>query len=46
MRVFLSIPQREELDEILTAHPEMEFVQLQITYADWEKSCDSVESLL
>ena len=23
------------LDEILTAHPEMEFVQLQINYADW-----------
>ena len=27
----------EELEEILTAHPEMEFVQLQINYADWEK---------
>ncbi|MDO5521510.1 MAG: aldo/keto reductase [bacterium] len=26
----------EELDEILTAHPEMEFVQLQINYLDWE----------
>ncbi len=26
----------EELDAILTAHPEMEFVQLQINYADWE----------
>ena len=24
------------LDEILTKHPEMEFVQLQINYADWE----------
>ena len=24
------------LDEILTSHPEMEFVQLQINYADWE----------
>lgn len=24
------------LDEVLTAHPEMEFVQLQINYADWE----------
>ena len=24
------------LDELLTAHPEMEFVQLQINYADWE----------
>ena len=26
----------ELLDELLTAHPEMEFVQLQINYADWE----------
>ncbi len=26
----------EELDEILTRHPEMEFVQLQINYADWD----------
>lgn len=26
----------ELLDEILTKHPEMEFVQLQINYADWE----------
>ena len=26
----------EKLDEILTAHPETEFVQLQINYADWE----------
>ena len=26
----------EELDELLTAHPEMEFVQLQINYADWD----------
>lgn len=25
-----------ELDEILRAHPEAEFVQLQINYADWE----------
>lgn len=25
----------KELEEILTAHPEMEFVQLQINYADW-----------
>lgn len=24
------------LDEILTAHPEMEFVQLQVNYLDWE----------
>ncbi len=26
----------EALDEILNQHPEMEFVQLQINYADWE----------
>lgn len=26
----------EELEEILKEHPEMEFVQLQINYADWE----------
>ena len=26
----------ELLDEILTRHPEMEFVQLQINYLDWE----------
>ena len=26
----------EELDAILTAHPETEFVQLQINYADWD----------
>ena len=26
----------EMLDTLLTAHPEMEFVQLQINYADWE----------
>ncbi len=26
----------EELEEILTRHPEMEFVQLQINYGDWE----------
>lgn len=26
----------DALDEILTNHPEMEFVQLQINYADWE----------
>ncbi|MBR5258877.1 MAG: aldo/keto reductase [Eggerthellaceae bacterium] len=25
-----------ELDEILTAHPETEFVQLQVNYLDWE----------
>ena len=28
--------QPELLDRILTAHPEMEFVQLQINYLDWE----------
>ncbi len=26
----------EELDDVLTRHPEAEFVQLQINYADWE----------
>ena len=26
----------EELDELLTKHPEAEFVQLQINYADWD----------
>ena len=26
----------EHLDELLTKHPEMEFVQLQINYADWD----------
>ena len=31
---FHSTPQ--ELETILRAHPEMEFVQLQINYADWE----------
>lgn len=34
----------EELDRLLTLHPEMEFVQLQINYADWES--DSVQSRL
>lgn len=28
----------ELLDEILTAHPEVDFVQLQINYIDWENS--------
>ena len=32
----------EMLDEVLTNHPEMEFVQLQINYADWEN--DKVQS--
>lgn len=36
-RIGFSFHDRPELlDEILTAHPEMEFVQLQINYADWE----------
>ena len=30
------------LDEILTAHPEVDFVQLQINYLDWES--DSIQS--
>jgi Predicted oxidoreductases of the aldo/keto reductase family len=32
----------ELLDEILTAHPEAEFVQLQINYLDWEN--ESIQS--
>ena len=32
------------LDEILTAHPEVEFVQLQINYLDWES--ENVQSRL
>lgn len=28
----------EMLDEVLTAHPDMEFVQLQINYADWDSA--------
>ena len=28
----------ELLDEILTAHPELDFVQLQLNYIDWENS--------
>lgn len=28
----------EELDKLLTEHPDVEFVQLQINYADWEAS--------
>ena len=34
----------ELLDEILTAHPETEFVQLQINYMDWESQ--SIQSRL
>ena len=32
----------DRLEELLKAHPEMEFVQLQINYADWEN--DSIQS--
>ncbi len=32
----------DELDAILTAHPEAEFVQLQINYADWDS--ESIQS--
>ena len=28
----------ERLDEVITAHPEMEFVQLQVNYADWDNA--------
>lgn len=34
----------ETLDKLLCAHPETEFVQLQINYADWES--DSIQSRL
>lgn len=34
----------DALDRVLTAHPDMDFVQLQINYADWES--DSVQSRL
>jgi len=34
----------EALDKVLTAHPEVEFVQLQINYADWESP--SIQSRL
>ena len=34
----------EFLDKVLTAHPEMEFVQLQINYLDWES--EGVQSRL
>ena len=34
----------EVLDEILTAHPEVEFVQIQLNYLDWNS--DSVQSRL
>ena len=30
------------LDEILTAHPEVDFVQLQINYLDWDN--ESIQS--
>lgn len=40
----------EVLDEILTVHPETEFVQLQINYADWEdeviQSCKCYETAM
>jgi predicted aldo/keto reductase-like oxidoreductase len=32
----------DKLEEILAAHPDMDFVQLQINYVDWES--DSIES--
>lgn len=34
----------EALDKVLTAHPEVEFVQLQLNYADWESN--SIQSKL
>ncbi|MDL2246163.1 aldo/keto reductase [Methanobrevibacter sp. OttesenSCG-928-K11] len=39
---FSSHAKAVELDEILRKHPEMDFVQLQINYADWES--DAIQS--
>lgn len=36
----------EELDEILTAHPETEFVQLQVNYLDWENPINQSRACL
>ena len=36
----------EELEAILKEHPEMEFVQLQINYADWENSAIQSRGML
>ena len=35
-----------ELDEILTAHPETEFVQLQVNYLDWENPINQSRACL
>ncbi|MBO4351889.1 MAG: aldo/keto reductase [Eggerthellaceae bacterium] len=35
-----------ELDEILTAHPEAEFVQLQVNYLDWENPVNQSRACL
>ena len=35
-----------ELDEILTAHPEVEFVQLQVNYLDWENPINQSRACL
>ena len=36
----------DELDEILTAHPETEFVQLQVNYLDWENPVNQSRACL
>ena len=36
----------DELDEILTAHPETEFVQLQVNYLDWENPINQSRACL
>ena len=36
----------EELDEILTAHPQAEFVQLQVNYLDWENPVNQSRATL
>ena len=34
------------LDKVLTEHPELEFVQLQINYLDWEAKEFSLEDVM
>ncbi|MFR4338235.1 MAG: hypothetical protein ACLT33_09535 [Lachnospira pectinoschiza] len=34
------------LDKVLTEHPEMEFVQLQINYLDWESEAIQSENAM
>ncbi len=36
----------EELDEIITSHPQVEFVQLQVNYLDWENPINQSRACL